>query len=65
MRKVAWAIGFLWMWAMAAIGLWLGFGGSFLDGGGILFESSYGDIWILAILAVPGFFLWKWGTQER
>ncbi len=66
MRKVAWRIGILWMWVVVAIGLWLGFGGLFLGIGGILFESGFGDMWILAILGMPGYFLWKWGgAAER
>ena len=65
MRKVAWGIGILWMGAMVAIGVWLGFAGLFLDMAGILFESGYGDIWILAIGALPGYFLWKWGSAAE
>ena len=61
MRKAAWGFGIVWMGAMIAIGVWLGFTGLFLGWGGIVFESGYGDIWILAICAAPGYFLWKWG----
>ena len=61
MRKVAWGIGVLWMGAVAAIGAWLAFAGVFLGRGGILFESGWGDIWILVLCGLPGYFLWKWG----
>ena len=66
MRKTARGIGILWMGAMVAIGVWLGFAGLFVGRGGILFESGFGDIWILSIFGLPGYFLWKWGgAAER
>ncbi len=61
MRKTVRGIGILWMGAMVAIGVWLGFAGLFGGKSGILFESGFGDIWILAIAGLPGYFLWKWG----
>ena len=62
-HKIATVIGIAWMGLMVAVGLWLGFAGLFLGAPGLIFESGFGDIWILAIFAAPGYFLWKWGTR--
>src|SRR3546814_9153700 len=61
-RKIASVIGIIWMSLMVAIGIWLGITGLFFGAAGLVFESGYGDIWILAILAAPGYFLWKWAS---
>ena len=58
-------IGAAWIAAVVTFGVWLGFAGVFMGVGGLIFESGYGDIWILAIVAVPGYFVWKWGTAEN
>ena len=70
-HQVARKIGILWMGAMVAIGVWLGFAGLSLGRSGILFEGGTQDIlilvigiWILALCGVPGYFLWKWGGKE-
>ena len=65
MRRVAMAIGILWMGALVVVGLWLGFGGLFFGVSGIVFKSGFGDIWILAIYGIPGYLLWRWGAPTR
>ncbi len=65
MRKVVLGIGLLWMGLMAAIAIALGFTGVLVGGGGIVFESDYGDIWILAMGVLPGYFIWKWGNSLK
>jgi hypothetical protein len=62
MHRIAVIAGIAWMGILIAIGAWLGFSQLFLDGSGILFKSGFGDIWILAILALPGYLLWNWGS---
>jgi len=62
MRKIAWGLGFFWMVALVAVGVWHGFMQLFFGWGGILFQSGFADIWILAIFALPGYLLWKWGS---
>jgi len=61
-RRVAWIVGIAWMGAMVALGAWLGISQLHFGGSGILFESGFADIWILAICALPGYLLWKWGA---
>ena len=70
-HQVLRTIGILWMGAMVAIGVWLGFDGLFVGRGGILAESGMENIWflvigiwILALCGVPGYFLWKWSARE-
>lgn len=64
MQKVAWGVGVLWISVVVAFGLWLGFAGLFLGRGGILFESGFGDIWVLAICGLPGYLLLMWGKNK-
>ncbi len=65
MRKVVLGIGLLWMGLMAAIAIALGFTGVFVGGGGIVFERDYGDIWMLSMSVLPGYFIWKWGNSLK
>ena len=65
MRKVVLGIGLLWMGLMAAIAIALGLTGVFVGSGGIVFESDYGDIWILGMGVLPGYFIWKWGNSLK
>lgn len=64
MRKVAKYIGGAWLAVVIALGVWLGFSGAFLNVPGLVFQDGYGDIWILALVAAPGYFLWKWGNPD-
>jgi hypothetical protein len=50
---------------LVAIGVWLGITGLFFGAPGLVLEGGYGDIWILAILAAPGFLLWSGAAQSR
>ena len=65
MRLAAKIIGAAWIAAVVTFGGWLGFAGVFVGVGCLIFESGYGDIWILAIVAVPGYFVWKWGNGGK
>ena len=62
MRTIAQVVGSVWVIMVVAFGIWLGFGGVFFGVSWLNFEIGIGDIWILAIAAAPGFFIWNWGT---
>ena len=63
MRAVATGLGVVWMGVIVAAGLWLGLRETFFDEPGILFAGGYGDIYILAIVGIPGYLLYRWGTR--
>ena len=62
MRTIAQVLGSVWLVVVVAFGIGLGFGGAFFGVSVLNFESGIGDIWILAVAAAPGFFIWNWGT---
>lgn len=63
MRKLALVTGVVWMAALAAFGIWLGFAEAFLHAPGLVFASGWGDVWILGIAGIPGYALWQWGRR--
>ena len=58
MRLAAKIIGAAWIAAVVTFGGWLGFAGVCMGVVCLILESGCGDIWILAIVAVPGYFFW-------
>ena len=65
MRKVALGLGLLWMGLVVVFAIALGLTGGFVGGGGIMLGSDYGDIWILTMCVLPGYFIWKWGNSLK
>ena len=65
LREALRVVGIVWIGLVVAAGAWLGFAGLFLNQGGIIFESGFGDIWILAICAAPGYFFYVFGGKGR
>ena len=65
MRNIAGVIGVSWMAIVIGYGIWLGVTQAFMDTPGIFFQSGFGDIWILAIAAIPGYALWKWAASPQ
>lgn len=63
MRQLLKWFGIAWMALAIAYGVWLGVTGLLFDAPGILFQSGFGDIWILALAALPGYGLYVWGTK--
>jgi hypothetical protein len=62
MRNIAAALGIAWV-AAAVIAMfywgWLESQGA----PGIIFKSGIGDVYVFAVAAIPGYFLYRWGNK--
>ncbi len=59
-------IGWTWVGIVILFGLWEGFLGAFFDAPGLLGQpGQYGDIYILALVALPGLGLIWLGKKLR
>lgn len=65
MQQIARLVGAVWIGGVVCLGMWLGLSGLFWGAPGLVFDSGFADVWVLAILASPGYFLWKWGGQTN
>lgn len=61
MRNLAKIVGVGWIAVFVAIGIWLGIR-EMLGAPGILFEGGYGEVYVLMLLAAPGYLLYRWGV---
>lgn len=62
-RWIAAVLGFAWVVANAAFGVFLGVTGALFNAPGIIFQSGYLDLFLLVIVAWPGYALWKWSGK--
>ena len=52
-------LGYAWVVAVILYGFWIGFDIAVLGGEGLLLKSGYGDVYLLALVALPGLGLAK------
>ncbi len=64
-RRIAVAIGIVWMTLVGAAGAWLGFREAFLYVPGLFFEGGYGEMYLIAAAFLPGFMLHRWGSRAK